>query len=96
MFNLIVLDVIDENRVENIDYVNVVSNQLFENYSDACAECDKLIDRYIAEYVECDDEDANEEEYYNSLYVDNKRIYRNVLLNFEDARQFIVVKVDVK
>ena len=94
MFNLLVIDVNDENRVENLDYVNIVSIQEFDNYTDACAECDKLIDRYITEYVECDDEEYNEEEFYHSLCVDNEKIYRNVLIDFEDARQFIVRKVD--
>ena len=94
MYSLLVIDVNDENRVENMDYVNIVSIQMFDNYTDACIECDKLIDRYIAEYVECDDEDYNEEDFYYSLYTDNEKIYRNVLLDFDDARQFIVRKVD--
>ena len=91
MYSFLVVDVTDENRVENIDYVNVVSVELFDNYSDACAKCDKMIDKHIKEYGAKED---NEEEYYHSLYTDNERLYRNVLITFEDTRQFIVVKTN--
>lgn len=89
MFVFLIIDVTDENRVENIDYVNVVSAELFDNYSDACSKCDEMIEKHLKEYAECDDE----EEYYHSLYVDNEKYFRNVLVEFEDARQFIVMKV---
>lgn len=91
MYSFLVIDVTDENRVENIDYVNVVSVELFDNYSDACAKCDEMIDKHIKEYGA---EEDNEEEYYHSLYTDNERLYRNVLITFEDTRQFIVVKTN--
>lgn len=93
MYSFLIIDVTDEDRVENLDYVNIVSIELFDNYSDACAKCDEMIERYLKEYFECDDEEINEEEYYHSLYVDNKKLYRNVLLTFEDSRQFVVIKV---
>lgn len=94
MFVFLIIDVTDENRVENLDYVNIVSAETFDNYSDACAKCDEMIEKYLKEYFECDDEEDNEEEYYHSLYVDNKKYFRNVLLEFEDSRQFIVMKVN--
>lgn len=93
MFVFAIIDVTDENRVENLDYVDIVSIEMFDNYSDACIKCDATIEQYLKDYVECDDEEDNEEEYYHSLYVDNKKYFRNVLLTFEDSRQFIVMKV---
>lgn len=95
MFHFIILDVGDEDRVEGYPYVNIVDFQTFDDVSEANAKCDEMVDRYLKEYVECDEEDYKEEDYVFSHYIDNEKTFRNVVLLFESCqRQFLVIKGD--
>ena len=95
MFHFIILDVGDEDRVEDYSYANIVDFQTFDDVSEANAKCDEMTDRYLEEYIECDEEDYNEEDYLKSLYVDNEKTFRNFLLTFESCtRQLMVIKGD--
>lgn len=92
MFHFIILDVNDIERFDGFNYANLIDFQTFEDVSEANAECDKMVDRYLNEYTECDDDDFKEEDYVKSLYIDNEKIFRNVVLTFDSCvRQFMVV-----
>ena len=95
MFHFIILDVWDGDRVEDFPHSNIVDFQTFDDVSEANEKCDEMVDRYLKEYVECDEEDFNEEDYLKSLYVDNEKTFRNFLLEFEScSRQLMVIKGD--
>lgn len=95
MFHFIILDVWDGDRMEDFPHTNLVDFQTFDDVSEANAKCDEMVDRYLKEYVECDEEDYNEEDYLKSLYVDNEKTFRNFLLEFEScSRQLMVIKGD--
>lgn len=95
MFHFIILDLWDKDRIEDFDNAVLIDFQTFDNVSDASAKCDETLDKYLKEYAECDDEDFNEDEYVKSLYVDNKKTYRNVLFEATTfSRQFMVIKGD--
>lgn len=94
MYNFLILELWNKDRFDNVDYSVVLTNKFFDNYSDACLDCDQIIDQYIQKYIGTNT-DYDEEDYYKSLYVDNTKIYRNVLLEFSDRSiQCIVSKMD--
>lgn len=95
MFHFMILDLWDKDRIEDFDNAVLIDFQTFDNVSDATAKCDEMLDKYLKDYAECDDEDFNEDEYVNSLYVDNEKTYRNVLFEAPSfSRQFMVIKGD--
>ena len=95
MFHFIILDLWNQDRIEDFDNAVLIDLQTFDNVSDATAKCDEMLDKYLKEYAECDDEDFNEDEYVKSLYVDNEKTYRNFLFEANTfSRQFMVIKGD--
>lgn len=95
MFHFIILDVWDKDRITDFDYNVLIDFQTFDDVSEATAKCDEMLDKYLKEYAECDDEDFNEDEYVKSLYVDNEKTYRNFLFEATTfSRQFMVIKGD--
>ena len=95
MFHFIILDLWDKDRIEDFDNAVLIDFQTFDNVSDANAKCDEMLDKYLKDYAECDEEDFNEDEYVKSLYVDNEKTYRNCLFEATTfSRQFMVIKGD--
>lgn len=95
MFHFMILDLWDKDRFEDFDSAVLIDFQTFDNVSDATAKCDEMLDKYLKDYAECDDEDFNEDEYVESLYVDNEKTYRNFLFEAPTfSRQFMVIKGD--
>jgi hypothetical protein len=93
MYNVVVFDVGDENRIIGLPYAEFVYLKSFDRHCEAIVECVEDVIKFAKEFSECSEEDFKIENYIYQLPLDNKNVFLNVLFTGESIhRQFMVIK----